>query len=178
MDDETLFGPVAYHLNLSDAIDLGLLADYQILVPVVTDTDLRDWLATGAGAGVERNGRTDREVAVQHSCADSPLPRVTLEKLSGQTYRIQWYHPAAGKGTECLAVDDASTSSGALLAPRDCADSNSQKFRLEASGGGFRLRPLHSGLCIGFLPPVEDGAEAVQTACTGTSDQVFTFTAN
>ncbi|MFJ9590594.1 RICIN domain-containing protein [Streptomyces acidicola] len=80
--------------------------------------------------------------------------------------------------TGCLAVDDASTSSGALLAPRDCADSNSQKFRLEASGGGFRLRPLHSGLCIGFLHPVEDGAEPVQTACTGTSDQVFTFTAN
>ncbi|WP_189308771.1 DEAD/DEAH box helicase family protein, partial [Streptomyces albospinus] len=33
MDDETLFGPVAYRLTLSDAIDLGLLADYQILVP-------------------------------------------------------------------------------------------------------------------------------------------------
>ncbi|MEU0401645.1 hypothetical protein ABZ318_15660 [Streptomyces sp. NPDC006197] len=28
MDDETLFGPVAYRLTLSDAIDLGLLADY------------------------------------------------------------------------------------------------------------------------------------------------------
>ncbi|MFE4255367.1 DEAD/DEAH box helicase family protein [Streptomyces sp. NPDC056910] len=47
MDDETLFGPVAYRLTLSDAIDLGLLADYQILVPVVDNTDLRDWLATG-----------------------------------------------------------------------------------------------------------------------------------
>ncbi|MGI3202245.1 DEAD/DEAH box helicase family protein [Streptomyces sp. GLT-R25] len=28
MDDESLFGPVAYRLTLSDAIDLGLLADY------------------------------------------------------------------------------------------------------------------------------------------------------
>ncbi|MFE7711869.1 hypothetical protein ACFU6I_40360 [Streptomyces sp. NPDC057486] len=126
--------------------------------------------------GRERNGRTDREIAVQHSCADSPLPRVTLEKLGGQTYRIQWYNPDPGKGLGCLAVDGA--SSGALLAPRDCADSDSQKFRLEASAGGFRIRPLHSSLCIGFLPPIADGAEAVQISCTGTSDQAFTFTAH
>ncbi|GAA3482911.1 hypothetical protein [Streptomyces yanii] len=125
--------------------------------------------------GRERNGRTDREIAVQHSCADSPLPRVTLEKLGGQTYRIQWYNPDPGKGLGCLAVDGP--SSGALLAPRECADSDSQKFRLEASAGGFRIRPLHSSLCIGFLPPLADGAEAVQTSCTGTSDQAFTFTA-
>lgn len=126
--------------------------------------------------GRERNGRTTREIAVQHSCADAPLPRVYLEKLGGQTYRIQWHHPKNGVG--CLTVDDASTSPGALLAPRDCTGSDSQTFRLEAASGGFQLRPLHSGLCIGFLPPVTDGAEAMQTACTGTSSQVFTFTAS
>ncbi|QJT06432.1 hypothetical protein G9272_44200 [Streptomyces asoensis] len=128
--------------------------------------------------GRERNGRTNREIAVQHSCADAPLPRVYLEKLGGQTYRIQWHHPDADKGVGCLAVDGASTSPGALLAPRECADSDSQTFRLEAASGGFRLRPLHSGLCIGFLPPVTDGAEAMQTACTGTSGQAFSFTAS
>ncbi|MEU6594346.1 RICIN domain-containing protein [Streptomyces sp. NPDC046881] len=126
--------------------------------------------------GRERNGRTTREIAVQHACADAPLPRVYLEKLSGQTYRIQWHNPDPGKGIGCLAVDGASTSPGALLAPRDCEDSNNQKFRLEASGSGFRLRPLHSGLCVGFLPPVTDGAEAAQTDCTGASSQAFTFT--
>ncbi|UWS77514.1 helicase-related protein [Streptomyces noursei] len=68
MDDEDLFGPVAYHLNLSDAIDLGLLADYQILVPVVTDTDLRDWLATGAGAGIDGLRLAGRQVS---PCAPS-----------------------------------------------------------------------------------------------------------
>lgn len=128
--------------------------------------------------GRERNGRSDREIAVQHPCADAPLPRVYLEKLGGQTYRIQWHHPDPAKGLGCLAVDDASTASGALLAPRDCADSDSQKFRLEASGGGFRLRPLRSNLCMGFLPPATGGAEAVQTACTATTSQAFTFTAS
>ncbi|WP_405918617.1 Helicase associated domain protein [Streptomyces longwoodensis] len=76
MDDETLFGPVAYHLNLSDAIDLGLLADYQILVPVVTNADLRDWLATGAGAGVDGLHLAGRQVAALRAIHDHKLRRI------------------------------------------------------------------------------------------------------
>lgn len=76
MDDEDLFGPVAYHLNLSDAIDLGLLADYQILVPVVTDTDLRDWLATGAGAGIDGLRLAGRQVAALRAIHDHRLRRI------------------------------------------------------------------------------------------------------
>ncbi|PKV82978.1 RICIN domain-containing protein [Streptomyces sp. TLI_146] len=126
--------------------------------------------------GRERNGRTNREIAVQHPCANAPLPRVYLEKLSGPTYRIQWHNPDPGKGIGCLAVDGASAAPGALIAPRDCADSNSQKFRLEPADSGFRLRPLHSGLCVGLLPPLTDGAEAIQTDCTTDTSQAFTFT--
>lgn len=76
MDDETLFGPVAYRLTLSDAIDLGLLADYQILVPVVDNTDLRDWLATGPGAGVDGLRLAGRQVAVLRAIRDHRLRRV------------------------------------------------------------------------------------------------------
>ncbi|WP_267246159.1 DEAD/DEAH box helicase [Streptomyces sp. PR69] len=76
MDDETLFGPVAYRLTLSDAIDLGLLADYQILVPVIDDTTLRDWLATGPGAGVDGLRLAGRQVAVLKAIHDHQLRRV------------------------------------------------------------------------------------------------------
>jgi superfamily II DNA or RNA helicase len=76
MDDEALFGPVAYRLTLSDAIDLGLLADYQILVPVVDNTDLRDWLATGPGAGVDGLRLAGRQVAVLRAVHDHRLRRV------------------------------------------------------------------------------------------------------
>ncbi|MEV5513920.1 Helicase associated domain protein [Streptomyces flaveolus] len=76
MDDEGIFGPVAYHLNLSDAIDLGLLADYQILVPVVTDTDLRDWLATGPGAGIDGLHLAGRQVAALRAIHDHKLRRI------------------------------------------------------------------------------------------------------
>ena len=76
MDDETLFGPVAYRLTLSDAIDLGLLADYQILVPVVTNEDLRDWLAPGPGAGVDGLRLAGRQVAVLRAIHDHRLRRI------------------------------------------------------------------------------------------------------
>ncbi|MGW0702273.1 Helicase associated domain protein [Streptomyces sp. NPDC002867] len=76
MDDENLFGPVAYRLTLSDAIDLGLLADYQILVPVVDSTDLRDWLATDPGAGVDGLRLAGRQVAVLRAIHDHRLRRV------------------------------------------------------------------------------------------------------
>ncbi|MER7568353.1 Helicase associated domain protein [Streptomyces sp. NPDC097941] len=76
MDDEKIFGPAAYRLTLSDAIDLGLLADYQILVPVVTDADLRDWLATGPGAGVDGLRLAGRQVATLRAIHDHRLRRI------------------------------------------------------------------------------------------------------
>ncbi|MBW8738504.1 MAG: Helicase associated domain protein [Streptomyces turgidiscabies] len=76
MNDENIFGPVAYRLTLSDAIDLGLLADYQILVPVVTDEDLRDWLATGPGAGVDGLRLAGRQIAALRAIHDHRLRRV------------------------------------------------------------------------------------------------------
>ena len=38
--------------------------------------------------------------------------------------------------------------------------------------------PVEHALCIGLLPPAADGAEAVQSECTGTAGQAFTFTAS
>lgn len=46
MDDPSIYGPVVYNLGLADAIDRGILADYRIVAPVVTDDDLRDILTT------------------------------------------------------------------------------------------------------------------------------------
>ncbi|MFJ2162856.1 Helicase associated domain protein [Streptomyces sp. NPDC087856] len=76
MDDQNLFGPVAYRLTLSDAIDLGLLADYQILVPVITDENLRDWLATGPGAGADGLRLAGHQVAALRAIHDHQLRRV------------------------------------------------------------------------------------------------------
>ncbi|GAA2346875.1 hypothetical protein [Streptomyces cuspidosporus] len=148
-------------------------------LPAAGPTRIRPVSASGLclTEGRERNGRTDREIAVQSPCADAPLPRVSLDALGGGVYRIEWYHPDPDKGTGCLAVDGGSAEPGTLISPRPCSDANNMKFRLETSHGGFRLRPLHSGLCVGMMPPRTEGAEAVQATCTGAADQAFRFTA-
>lgn len=44
MDDPTIYGPVVYRLDLAEAIERGILADYQLIVPEVHDRMLRDIL--------------------------------------------------------------------------------------------------------------------------------------
>jgi superfamily II DNA or RNA helicase len=41
MDDEAVYGPVCYRLPFGTAIGLGLLADYRVVVPVITDAEMR-----------------------------------------------------------------------------------------------------------------------------------------
>ncbi|MEH1100490.1 hypothetical protein [Micromonospora sp. CPCC 205561] len=130
------------------------------------------------GEGRERNGRTDRPLAVQRPCSGvAPDTQLIATTVTGM-YEIRWYHPVEGAG--CLSVDDAKVASGALLQPTTCLGAPHQRYLLEPVDqprpGGYRLRPAHSGLCIGALGGVADvdvGAEANQTACTGEADQVF-----
>ncbi|MFF1263565.1 Helicase associated domain protein [Streptomyces sp. NPDC058321] len=108
MDDETVFGPVAYQLTLSDAIDLGLLADYQILVPVVTDEDLRDWLATGPGAGVDGLRLAGRQVAALRAIHDHQLRRI-----------LTFHHRVADARAFATTLADTTASLPPDLRPAD-----------------------------------------------------------
>ncbi|GIE28414.1 hypothetical protein Ait01nite_014590 [Actinoplanes italicus] len=132
------------------------------------------------GEGRERNKRTDRPLAVQRPCSDvAPDTFLAATGIAG-AYEIRWHNPVEGVG--CLSVDDALIKAGALLQPADCAGAPHQRFFLEPSDhprrGGFRIRPLHSGLCIGALggpADVDSGAEAKQSECTGEADQQFSL---
>ncbi|ROP34195.1 helix-turn-helix domain-containing protein [Couchioplanes caeruleus] len=133
------------------------------------------------GEGRERNGRTDRPLVVQRPC-DQVSPDTYVQSAGAGVVEIRWRHPKHGVG--CLTVDEAYPGDGALLAPADCTGAAHQRYLLEAVDvpvpGGYRLRPVHSGLCVGILGgPAEDsaGAEAVQTPCTGAPDQELVFTA-
>jgi superfamily II DNA or RNA helicase len=48
MDQEKIFGPICYRLSFGDAIERGLLAEYRLLVVVVTDAEIHR-LVTAAG---------------------------------------------------------------------------------------------------------------------------------
>ncbi|MGC4772605.1 helix-turn-helix domain-containing protein [Micromonospora sp. DT44] len=133
------------------------------------------------GEGRERNGRTNRPLAVQRAC-ERISPDTFLKAVGVGVYEIQWHHPTEGVG--CLTVDEALTVDGALLAPDDCTGAAHQRYLLEATNvpvpNGYRLRPIHSGLCVGALggpADVNPGAEAMQANCTGALDQEFLFVA-
>ncbi|GAA4471734.1 DEAD/DEAH box helicase [Phytohabitans houttuyneae] len=88
MDDQTVFGPVAFRLGFADAISLGLLADYRLVVAVVTEQELAD-LAGFAGttgeqptltvAGRPRPARMlASQIALSRAIADYQLSRVLV----------------------------------------------------------------------------------------------------
>lgn len=54
MDDPSVFGPIVYELGLADAVSLGLLARYQILVVEVRDPEVTPERLSGPQAREER----------------------------------------------------------------------------------------------------------------------------
>lgn len=56
MDDESVYGPRVYELGFADAIEQGLLADYRLLIAVVTETEIAE--LTEAGQDVTVDGLT------------------------------------------------------------------------------------------------------------------------
>ncbi|MBD0695060.1 DEAD/DEAH box helicase [Streptomyces sp. CBMA123] len=82
MDDETVYGKTVFTWTLGQGIEHGYLADYRVLVPVVTDEDLRELLNLPAVADL-RSQRTNEEllrlalqIAVLRAVADLDLRRV------------------------------------------------------------------------------------------------------
>ncbi|MFF3113601.1 Helicase associated domain protein [Kitasatospora sp. NPDC057904] len=82
MDDETVYGKTCFTWTLGQGIEHGYLADYRVLVPVVTDEDLRELLHLPAVADL-RPQRSNEEllrlalqIAVLRAVADLELRRV------------------------------------------------------------------------------------------------------
>ncbi|MFE0457789.1 Helicase associated domain protein [Kitasatospora sp. NPDC058965] len=82
MDNETVFGPTIYRWSFEQGVVGGWIADYKILVPVVTDQDLCDLLSLPSIADL-RSQRTNvdlqrlaLQVAVLRAIADLSLRRI------------------------------------------------------------------------------------------------------
>ncbi|MFD8085344.1 Helicase associated domain protein [Kitasatospora sp. NPDC059722] len=82
MDSEEIYGKTVFTWTLGQGIEHGYLADYRVLVPVVTDEDLRELLNLPAVADL-RSQRTNEEllrlalqIAVLRAVADLGLRRV------------------------------------------------------------------------------------------------------
>ena len=80
MDDEAVFGPEAFRLPFAEAIGRGLLADYRVLVSVVTDSDVAALAARreilSAGGPAVPADMLAAQVAMLRACAEWDLRRV------------------------------------------------------------------------------------------------------
>ncbi|KJK51514.1 hypothetical protein UK23_06655 [Lentzea aerocolonigenes] len=124
--------------------------------------------------GRDRQTHDGPPIAVQGACSSEP-PKTLIEPIGGDNDRIWWDHPANGLG--CLSAMGGSVREGARLEPWDkCRDDMAfQQFRFERVGQDrYRLRPLHTDLCVGVQEPLAPGAEVVLEQCTGGADQEFT----
>ncbi|MGX5397161.1 Helicase associated domain protein [Streptomyces anulatus] len=80
MDRRDIFGPVVYRLGMAEAIERGILADYRVVMPVVTDQDLHNILSDRPANSAHHNGlRTAAlHVAVLRAIADHNLRRILV----------------------------------------------------------------------------------------------------
>jgi superfamily II DNA or RNA helicase len=87
MDEESVFGPVCYRLTFGKAIELGLLADYRLIVPVITDGQVRTLAA--------RDGAPHLRVGNAALSPEALAVQVAVLRAMGH-YRIRRaisYHP-------------------------------------------------------------------------------------
>ncbi|MDF0376587.1 Helicase associated domain protein [Streptomyces sp. KA12] len=84
MDNETVYGRKVFEYPLAQAITDGVAADYRIVVPTVTDTDLRNRLNLPAPGTTDHAGPQDAlrttalHLAILNSMAEHSMRRVLL----------------------------------------------------------------------------------------------------
>ncbi|MER5878464.1 Helicase associated domain protein [Streptomyces sp. NPDC001910] len=81
MDHHEIFGPTVFELGMAEAIERGLLADYQVVMPVVDDADLHNILIDRRPAGTAHHDGVRNaavQVAVLRAIAEHGLRRTLV----------------------------------------------------------------------------------------------------
>lgn len=124
----------------------------------------------------EQGGRNGQ--LYQQPCSAGSIPRFSLKRL-GPDWRLETFHTTYGWG--CTGIQEKSTDLRAPVEDQECGKrGTAEAFRIEPVGTpvrGFRLRPLHSDLCVGVEDgAVKAGAELRQLACTEEAEgALFSF---
>ncbi|MFB7911313.1 Helicase associated domain protein [Kitasatospora sp. NPDC056076] len=146
MDDERVFGPTVHTWTLAQGIEHGYLADYRVLVPVVTDEDLRDLLNLPAVADL-RSQRSNEEllrlalqIALLRAVADLELRRVIT------------FHSRVSGAREFA---DTLPAAARLLPDAD----RPERIRVRAVAGTDRLRERRAAFAEFRASTGEDGEE-------------------
>jgi hypothetical protein len=121
--------------------------------------------------------RVDEGRIFQGLCVNQ-TPPLGLEKVVDGQYRITAQHPVHGPG--CMGIVGGGTGIGANAYLDACGDGKGQLFRLvpvNVPARGFRIRPVHSELCLGIPSnSMQEWAPVQQLACDpAATGQIFRF---
>jgi DNA-binding SARP family transcriptional activator len=102
----------------------------------------------------------------QADCATS-MPARGLQSLRSDIYRITTSHPDFGPG--CMGLRNATMETGADVFDDYCDKGAAEEFRLESMSLGYRIRAVHSNLCLGVLnSSMTEWAPVLQLPCDST----------
>lgn len=90
MDDVDTFGPVFHQLNFSDAIELKLLSDYQVVVMGIDDETCREYLEEGRLVSVaDGEVETDANTLAAHVAVAKAMKRYNLSRIISFHSRVK-----------------------------------------------------------------------------------------
>jgi superfamily II DNA or RNA helicase len=116
MDDERVFGPVAYQLGFSAGIELGLLARWRLVVAVVTDADIRAVTAMDGQAGATMVQLGQAAVSARMLAVQIALLRTAAEL--GLRRAISYHSRVADARAFAATLPDAAALLPATQRPR------------------------------------------------------------
>jgi superfamily II DNA or RNA helicase len=89
MDDETRFGPVLHRLSFAQAIEQGLLSDYQVAVVGVSDTTYRDYAERGLFVTTDGEKVTDARTLASQLGLIRAMANYSLQRVVSFHSRIR-----------------------------------------------------------------------------------------
>ncbi len=163
MDDEKVYGPTCYKMSFSRARELGLLADYQVVVAVTTDAQLR------ALAGSQRRhyqvGRSAisadmlaRQIAVLRAAEQHHIRRMIT--FHGRVRDAKWFAKTLPAAAPLLAEGGSPTVmvwAGHVYGGQSVADRRTVLDRLRGDDEGLVVVANSRVLSEGVDAPAVDG---------------------
>ena len=147
MEDEDQFGPLLYSMTFGQAIEQGLLSDYEVLVIGVGEDAYGDLLGPGARNGVEVTtpaGKTEvvdyEDVVKLLGCWDALADPTTLGP-SGEDRKVGEVTPGVQHCRRAIAFTNTVKSSAKAAAALTTLTGKAAADRSAAGGGDRRLHP-------------------------------------
>ncbi|KUL63733.1 MULTISPECIES: RICIN domain-containing protein [unclassified Streptomyces] len=129
-------------------------------------------VAEHSGMCLEAATAAEGEVVTQHRCAGRKNALWTLRtsSLGGNSYQL--VNAYSGK---CMAVEDSSTTAGALVRQQACGSQPGASFTFGETDGGVWIQPRSApSLCLEITgSSVADGARLRQWSCDRQPGSVF-----